>query len=208
MCGRFALFTAPTDIMNRFVYIDQLGNYNPNYNVSPGTDIPVLFREEKRLVLGAKRWGLVPSWAKDPTIGNKLINARAETITEKPSFRHNFRYRRCIIPADGFYEWRKGQPFYVRFKNKSPIFLAGVHDYWYDPNGNTLETCIIITTAANDKLSEIHDRMPVIITPENAEQWLSAETKSDLIAPLLIQTPSEMFDTFEADAPGEIILGC
>ena len=122
------------------------------------------------------RWGLIPSWAKDISIGAKLINARAETLQEKPSFRESFKRRRCLIVADGFYEWKKQagkkQPFYFRLENTEPFAFAGLWDRWHSPDGDVLETCTIITTEANQLAATVHDRMPVILSPDSYDRWL------------------------------------
>ena len=123
------------------------------------------------------RWGLVPSWAKDPSIGSRMINARGETVANKPSFRGPFRSRRCLIPADGFYEWAKGeggtkQPYYVTLREKRPLAFAGLWEHWEDPDGAAIESCTIITTQANEVLADIHERMPVILHRADYDRWL------------------------------------
>ncbi len=206
MCGRFALFTPPTDIMSRFIYIDELMGFQPNYNISPGMAIPQLTREADKLILTAKLWGLIPYWAKDITIGQKLINARCETLSEKPSFRTPIKYKRSLIPADGFYEWKNGKPFYFRRRDKKPFYLAGLYDSWHSPDGTQLDTCVIITTQANSLLSQVHHRMPVIISDEEADLWMSREHRYDEIKHLFVPKPSTDFQMLNISRPGEEIL--
>ena len=206
MCGRFALFTAPTDIMSRFTYIDELGEYRPNFNVSPGTAIPLLTRDHNKLVLTSKLWGLVPFWAKDPTMGQKLINARSETITEKPSFKHSFKYRRCLIPANGFYEWHGCKHHYTQTLDKKPTFLSSIFSNRPSPDGTQLDTCIILTTEANDLLAQVHHRMPVIVNDNDADLWLSSEYDPKELVKLLIPSPSELFRFDTIIKPSEEIL--
>jgi putative SOS response-associated peptidase YedK len=146
------------------------------------------------------RWGLVPSWADDPAIGNRLINARAETAAEKPSFRAAFRHRRCLIPADGFYEWQKlngkNQPHYFRMRDGRPFAFAGLWEHWPGEH-QPLETCTILTTGANDLVRPVHDRMPVILGPEDFERWLDpAVREPELLQPLLRPFPAEAMTAY------------
>ncbi len=147
----------------------------PSYNIAPTQEVAAMVEEDETRKLEMFRWGLIPSWAKDPSIGNKMINARAETVSEKPSFRSAFKKRRCLIVADGFYEWQKTdngkQPFYVRMKDSSPFAFAGLWETW-DKEGEEVRSCSIITTDANDLMNEIHHRMPVILPPETYGVWL------------------------------------
>jgi putative SOS response-associated peptidase YedK len=180
MCGRFTNRAKPEQIQSEF----KIGKLNPDiyrerYNIAPAQMIDVVFEPEKERILSALKWGLVPSWAKDADIGNRMINARAETLTEKPSFREAFKKRRCIIPASGFYEWQKKgsggakQPFYFYLKNKEVFGFGGLWEEWIDKEtGDVLETCTIITTAANDVLKSVHDRMPVILKAADYDRWL------------------------------------
>jgi putative SOS response-associated peptidase YedK len=133
------------------------------------------------------KWGLIPSWAKDASVGAKLINARSETVTEKPSFREAFKKRRCIIPADGFYKWQrtsgKKQPYFFHMRDDHPFGFAGLWDRWKSQDGEIIETCIILTTEANKVLSPVHDRMPVILHPEDYELWLDEDVRLELLRP-------------------------
>lgn len=175
MCGRFTLFTAIA-ILKEFFQIDEITvKLQPHYNIAPGQEIAVIPNLEKRS-LQMHKWGLVPHWAKDTKIGYKMINARAETVAEKPSFREPFKKRRCIIPADGFYEWRKDgaskTPMFIRLRSGKPFALAGLWDVWKSPEGKAIATCTILTTRPNEMMATIHDRMPVILTPEQFNVWL------------------------------------
>ena len=190
MCGRYTL-TMPIDSMRALFGFDTLPNLAARYNVSPGQDVPaVRSGEAGNRVLVILRWGLVPSWAKDPAIGNRMINARGDTVAEKPSFRNAFRRRRCLLPADGFYEWQpigKGpkQPWYIRLEGGAPFAFAALWEHWQGADGSELETCTIVTTDANEVLTPIHHRMPVILPPAAFETWLSGEASEalSLIAP-------------------------
>ncbi|WP_017688012.1 SOS response-associated peptidase [Paenibacillus sp. PAMC 26794] len=180
MCGRFTI-TDPLDaIMDRYYASIADGfDYKPNYNAAPMQYIPTIIGSKDGNRLGALRWGLVPSWAKDDKIGNKMINARAETLTEKTSFKRLISSKRCIIPTNGFYEWRKEgtekQPMRILMKDDSLFSLAGLYDTWTDPDGNKLSTCTIITTEPNSLMENIHNRMPVILRPEDELEWLGRD---------------------------------
>jgi len=179
------------ELVTRFFGLTEAPDLPPRYNIVPTQAIPVI-REasdgSRRLTM--MRWGLVPSWAKD--IGDGLINARSETVNEKPSFRQAFRQRRCIIPANGFFEWMRVEgkkvPYYVRMADGAPMPFVGIWEAWLSPDGQVLETCAILTTAANATVAPIHDRMPVILHPDKFSLWLDrqvhdAERLSTLFAP-------------------------
>jgi putative SOS response-associated peptidase YedK len=155
--------------------------YRPNYNAAPMQYIPTIIGSKDGNRLGSLRWGLVPVWAKDDKIGNKMINARAETLAEKPAFKRLINSKRCIIPTNGFYEWRKEgsskQPMRILMKNDSIFSLAGLYDTWTDPDGNKLSTCTIITTEPNSLMEDIHNRMPVILHPEDEAEWLGRDSE-------------------------------
>jgi putative SOS response-associated peptidase YedK len=150
-------------------------DFRPRYNIAPGQDVLCVIRDGENRIEHL-RWGLIPFWAKDPAIGNRLINARAETVAEKPSFRSAFAKRRCLVVADGFYEWRpegkRKVPVYVFLKSKKPFGFAGLYENWKDPGGREIRTCTIITTEANDLVRPIHDRMPVILPEGVEDRWL------------------------------------
>ena len=184
MCGRFTLRTPAHRLAEAFGVCD-LPNLAPRYNIAPSQDVAAVRRAEdgdgRELVL--LRWGLVPYWAKDPAIGNRMINARAETVAEKPAFRAAFRRRRCLVAADGFYEWQKTadgkkQPWFIRLADDAPFAIAGLWERWKSPQGDAVESCTLITTAANETLGPIHDRMPVILAPDAWDAWLAPESAS------------------------------
>lgn len=180
MCGRFTLTQDPKQVAQTFG-LETVPDFPPRYNIAPSQPVGVVVcrqsvtKPEFRLM----RWGLIPSWAKDDSMGSKLINARSETVAEKPSFRAAFKYRRCLIPADGFYEWQKAQrgvakqPFYFSLADHALFALAGLWESW-----NDIETFTILTTTANALLQTIHDRMPVILKPEDYARWLNPETQA------------------------------
>jgi putative SOS response-associated peptidase YedK len=186
MCGRFTLAESPEKVAKAF-NVPEVPNFPSRYNIAPSQPVGVVIqdRDSGKREFRLMTWGLVPSWSKDPA--KSLINARAETVTEKPSFRSAFKYRRCIIPADGFYEWQKGsgtkQPFYFSMTGNSLFALAGIWESW-----NDLESFTILTTAANPLLQTIHDRMPLILQPEDYARWLDpsileAQRLLDLLKP-------------------------
>lgn len=191
MCGRFILMSPGRDLAERFRLEDE-PKLAPRYNIAPTELVAVIRQDQERLTrrLTLVRWGLIPSWAKDPSIGPRLINARAESVGEKPAFRAAFRHRRCLVPADGFYEWTQGktgkQPFLVTLSDRTTFAFAGLWEHWQNPVGELVETCTILTTDANELLRPIHDRMPVILRPEDYDAWLDTSLKSpDLLKRLL-----------------------
>jgi putative SOS response-associated peptidase YedK len=177
MCGRFMRSSSAETIASVFgVTTNEL---SPRFNIAPTQSVAAILQSPSSPPqLQSLQWGLIPSWAKDPAIGAKLINARAETVNEKPSFRSPFRHRRCLILADGFYEWqhvegsRKKQPYFMSLQDDRPFAFAGLYDRWQSPDGEILETCTIITTTANQLLEPIHERMPVILDPKDYTMWL------------------------------------
>jgi len=178
MCGRFVLLTDLSVIVQSFDIQDVACDFKPGHNLSPGREIAAIIREgQNRLV--CRRWGLIPAWAKDPSIGNRMFNARAETIAEKPSFKDAFQKRRCLIPADGFYEWQKvgkmKKPFQFSLKSREPFGFAGLHETWISPEKRAIHTCTIITTEPNDLVRPIHDRMPVILPKEQEAAWIDPD---------------------------------
>ena len=177
MCGRY-LLRAPLDELQQAFGFPERPNLAPRYNIAPTQPVPIvrLRADGRGRELALVRWGLVPPWAKDAAIGSRMINARAEGITEKPAFRGAFRKRRCLVPADGFYEWRKvagggKRPVLIRRRDGAPFAFAGLWERWRGPEG-PLDTCTIVTTDANALLAPIHDRMPVILDPADHERWL------------------------------------
>jgi len=176
MCGRFTATFEFREIKVRWNLEGDLQEFSRRYNIAPSQQVPVIVRGDSGNELKVMRWGLIPSWAKDPSIGQRLINARAETLSEKPSFKRLLGKRRCLVPADGFYEWRKeGKrkvPVWVHLENKEPFAFAGLWDLWKPPEGDELYSFTIITTAANERLRPIHDRMPVMLESGSGEKWL------------------------------------
>ncbi len=175
MCGRYALHAHPDVIALEFG-LKHLPELEPRYNIAPSTDVLVVREDRERGRLAdLYRWGLIPEWAKDPAIGNKLANARGETVADKPSFRAAFRRWRCLVPASGFYEWKsvggRKQPYYIRPKGGELFALAGIGERWNGPDG-PLHTVCLITTEPNELMREIHDRMPVIVPREDYAAWL------------------------------------
>jgi putative SOS response-associated peptidase YedK len=191
VCGRFTLRTPPTEIANHFG-LDEEPVLEARFNVAPGQSIATVSGsgEDNRPVLSLRRWGLVPSWAKDSKIGNRLINARAETVAEKPSFRSALRRRRCLVPADGFYEWAgsKGskQPYFIGLEGRGLFAFAGLWERWTDPEGEPLESCTLLTTAAGERLRALHHRMPVIVDPADYGLWMDPDIEEpDLVSPVI-----------------------
>lgn len=203
MCGRFTLTASGQLLMEELGLLSIPEDYRPRYNVAPGQPILAARDGDEGRKGAMLKWGLVPSWAKDPSIGNKMINARSETVAEKPSFRRAFDRRRCIIPADGFYEWRKDGkrkiPMRFRLRDGRPFAFAGLWEAWRPPGGEgeTLFTCTILTTAANELVQPVHDRMPVILTQEALDLWLDREVPGDGVASLLRPYPAREMEAYE-----------
>lgn len=196
MCGRFTT-TIDLEEIRRFFKIDAVeGNYEVLYNAAPAQNIPVILGKSPR-TLSFYRWGLVPHWAKDNSIGNKLINARAETLLEKASFRQAYKKRRCLIPVDGFYEWKRigGSkiPYRIIKRDKSPFALAGLWEMWSPSPETKLCSCTVITTSANSLVQDLHDRMPVILADDyDMDLWLDPDTCDySLLNSVLKPYPSE-----------------
>lgn len=206
MCGRFTASFEFREIKVRFNVQRDLPLFAPRYNIAPSQEVPVIVQDEGVNELKPMRWGLVPAWAPDPSIGNRMINARAETVTEKPSFRRLVQQRRCLIPADGFYEWRREGnrkvPVWIRLKKREPFAFAGLWDAWRDPEGETLQTFTIITTVPNALLRPIHNRMPVIFDALQAKQWLDPRlsVREADIAAVLAPFPSEQMEAHDVSA--------
>ena len=201
MCGRFALLTHAEALIKRFGVEEVIKRPEPRYNIAPSQNVAVVVQRETRQ-LTEMRWGLVPIWAKDVSIGNRMINSRAETVAEKPAFRSAFMKRRCLILADGFYEWQKvGKikvPTHIRLKSREPFAFAGLYEYWKTKSGVMLESCTIITTTPNEIMSPIHHRMPVILDSHDEEAWMSPKNQ-DLseLKKLLKPFHSELMEVFE-----------
>ncbi|MDZ4382147.1 MAG: SOS response-associated peptidase [Parvibaculum sp.] len=197
MCGRFSITSPPEAMRALFGYLDE-PDFPPRYNIAPSQPVPLVIREQGKRRFLLVRWGLVPSWAKEMP-QSLLINARAETIAGKPSFRGAFRHHRALMPADGFYEWKaagKGakQPFFIRRKDRKPFAMAAVWDIWMPSGGSELDTCAIVTTEANETLKPVHHRMPVILDEKDWDLWLDpAATQKELLA-LLRPAPDDLLE--------------
>jgi len=190
MCGRFALSENPLKFAEHF-NLSVAVDLSPSWNIAPSSRICTITDDSEGLrQLHMMKWGLIPSWAKDATIGNKLANARGETIAEKPSFRSAFKYHRCLIPASGFYEWKTENgikfPWYISLKSGEPMAFAGLWETWHGKEGEVIESCCIITTDANQIMEPIHGRMPVILDPDQWTTWLShQEHQKDTLLPMI-----------------------
>lgn len=194
MCGRYVL-TISLDLFIKLFGLKAVPDLPDRYNVAPTQRVPAIRQTSGGLrQMDLLRWGLVPSWSKEFSGG--LINARSETINEKPSFRHAFRHNRCIIPATGFYEWRtigsRKTPYFIHMANHDPMAFAGIWDMWKSPEGEMIETCAILTTQANAVVATLHDRMPVILPRESFETWLAPEVQDPaVLSKLLAPSPAE-----------------
>ena len=201
MCGRYSL-SAPGDLVAEIFALAQAPALRPRWNIAPTQDAPVVRAAEggeRRVAL--LRWGLVPHWAKEASIGNRMINARSETAHEKASFKHALRRRRCIVPADGFYEWQKTTdgkvPTRIQRRDGRPMALAGLWERWSRGPGEPLETFTILTTVPNAVLAPVHDRMPVVLGPDDWQLWLDpAEQDVARLAPLLVACPDPELEAF------------
>ncbi len=202
MCGRITLATRLDVLLEVFRLAEAPERLEPRWNVAPGTEVAAVPADGRR-ALCFLRWGFVPHWSKDPATGPRPINARAETAARKPLFREALRARRCLVLADGFYEWRKDQdggktPVHIRLRGGRPFALAGLWDLWRGPDGRELRTCAILTTRANETLRPIHDRMPVLLEGEGCERWLDPKPKRpDELADLFEPVPGEAFEYWE-----------
>ena len=199
MCGRYTLKTSINSLAEHFEIEEYPSSITPSYNVAPTQEVAAVVEEDDQRKLEMLHWGLIPSWAKDPAIGNKMINARAGTVSEKPSFRSAFKKRRCLILADGFYEWQKTdygkQPYHIKMEDGSPFAFAELWETWKD--GEEIRSCTIITTGANDLMSEIHHRMPVILPPEDYAMWLDPDfDEKEPLASLLKPYPADAMEAY------------
>lgn len=196
MCGRFTLYATAGDLQLQFRFSDTRIEYRPRWNIAPSQEVLVITDKGGGREARYMRWGLIPSWAKDLAIGNRMINARAETLALKPAFRTAYRRRRCLVLADGFYEWQKTptgkRPIHIRLRSGRPFAFAGLWESWTAPEGNPLLSCTIITTTPNELMAPIHDRMPVILSQEAEALWLDPLTeKADALQGLLVPYPPE-----------------
>jgi putative SOS response-associated peptidase YedK len=194
MCGRFVITSAPEALRRLFGYIDQ-PNFPPRYNVAPTQPVPVVIVGSGARQFRLMRWGLIPAWVKDPRNFALLINARAETVLDKPAFKNAFRRRRCLIPADGYYEWSQSEsrkrPYFIHARDDQPFGFAGLAETWIGPNGEELDTVAILTTAANAELTVLHPRVPVTIAPGDFDRWLDCTHEDAGDAMALLAAPGE-----------------
>ena len=202
MCGRYTLSTPVEKLAEEFDVSGPLPDLPPSYNVAPSQEVAAIVEDgggERRLEL--LRWGLIPAWADDPAIGSRMINARSETAAEKPSFRRAFKERRCLIPADGFYEWQKTnggkQPYHLKMRDGRPFAFAGLWESWNKDEEGEIRSCTILTTDANDLVGEVHHRMPVILPPETYDLWLDPVIReAEQLLSLLVPYPTEEMEAY------------
>jgi putative SOS response-associated peptidase YedK len=215
MCGRFALTDAPEEVAALFGYLD-VEDFPPRYNIAPTQPIAIVRQDHGKRQFALARWGLVPAWVEEPRKFQLLINARSDSLLEKPAFKNAARYRRCLVPASGFYEWRRQgkskQPFWVHPAAGGPMAFAGLWETWSDRDGGETDSACIVTTAANQLVAPIHARMPVVVAPEDFERWLTGETEDamELLRPapeeaLKAYPVSDRVNKAEADDPGLLL---
>ena len=184
-------------------YLEQ-PNFPPRYNVAPTQPIPIVRMAEGRRQFALVRWGLIPPWVKDPRAFSLLINARGESVNEKPAFRNAMKRRRCLVPADGFYEWKRAgdrkQPYFVRLKSGAPMVFAGLWESWLGPNGEEMETAAIVTTAASRSIAHIHDRMPVVVPPEAFDFWLDPGVDAQSATAVIAPAPDAALECYEVSS--------
>ena len=196
MCGRFTL-TSSADVVAELFELSQPPTFTPRYNIAPTQGVVAVLPDAGGgRTTAVLHWGLVPSWAKDPGIGSRMINARAETVASKPSFRTAFQRRRCLIVADGFYEWQKlgktKQPHYIAMQDGRPFAFAGLREHWVGPDGSVIDSCTIITTEPNELMAPLHNRMPVILPADEYATWLDPSLEAaDRLEPLLCPYPTD-----------------
>ena len=202
MCGRFTLTVNPAELKDTFSDYNFPAMFAPRFNIAPTQPVLAIPNDDK-FTADFFIWGLIPMWAKDPAIGNRLINARGETLAEKPSFRGSYRHKRCLILADGFYEWkafggRKTKtPYYIHMQDRKPFALAGLWDHWESPDGSSIKSCTIITTTPNELMGAIHDRMPVILHSRDYAKWLDpAPQTPENLHPLIKPFPADAMTAY------------
>jgi putative SOS response-associated peptidase YedK len=202
MCGRFVTYIPLEDIIKDFdIDITLIDSYTPSFNISPSNEVLSVYEKNKKTVLNKFRWGLVPFWAKDTSIGYKMINARSESLSEKKSYKPLLNNKRCGIISNGFYEWKKEgnkkTPYYIKLKNDAPFSFAGLYDIWKDDKNNEIISCTIITTQANEKVAQIHDRMPVILDEDETKKWVNSENDFEKLKDLLIPRKSDEIELYQ-----------
>jgi putative SOS response-associated peptidase YedK len=202
MCGRFTLTVDPAELQDAFADYKFPPKFAPRFNIAPSQPILAIPNDGKNKA-DFFVWGLIPSWAKDPAIANRLINARGETLAEKPAFRGAYKYKRCLILANGFYEWKSQPgtktkvPHFIHLKSGAVFAFAGLWDEWRSSDGSTLRSCTIVTTSPNDLMSKIHNRMPVILQPSDYAEWLEASPRApDSLAHLIQPFPADLMEAY------------
>jgi len=202
MCGRFTLTVDPAEAQETFTAYTFPQKFAPRFNIAPTQPVLVIPNDDQSTA-DFFIWGLIPMWAKDPSIGNRLINARGETLEEKPAFRGSLKYKRCLILADGFYEWKGAPgrktktPFFIHMKDRKPFAFAGLWDSWNGPDGSQVKSCAIITTVPNELMAIIHNRMPAILHPRDYAKWLDPSPQTpDQLKPLIKPFPTEMMNAY------------
>jgi putative SOS response-associated peptidase YedK len=202
MCGRFTLTVNPAEVQEAFSTYTFPQQFAPRFNIAPTQPVLVIPNDDQNTA-DFFVWGLIPMWAKDPSIGNRMINARAETLEEKPAFRGSLKYKRCLVLADGFYEWKASEgkkvktPFFIHMKDRKPFAFAGLWDSWNSPDGSLVRSCTIITTEPNELTSIIHNRMPVILHPRDYARWLDPSPQTpDQLKPLLKPFPADLMNAY------------
>lgn len=208
LCGRFTLFAEYADIIDRFA-IEQgitMDEYEFSYNIAPSQSVLSVINDGMKNRMGFLRWGLIPPWAKDEKIGYKMINARAETLAEKNSFRTAYKSKRCLVIADSFYEWKRlpdksKTPMRIKLKSSDLFAMAGLWEHWESPKGQSIYSCTVITTKPNELVEDIHDRMPVILKPEDEKIWLDPTIKNtEVLGGLLKPLPQEYMEAYEVSS--------
>ena len=200
MCGRFVFMSSGKLLAERFE-LEEEPDLEARYNIAPSQPVPAIRVKSSRRELSMLRWGLITFWAKDPKIGYKMINARSESVAEKPAFRSAFKQRRCLILADGFYEWDKSekpkQPYLFQMKDQKPFAFAGLWEHWKGDDDEIIESCTILTTDANDLVTTLHDRMPVILTPADYASWIDPDPKKpEMLRELLVPYPADKMEAY------------
>jgi putative SOS response-associated peptidase YedK len=204
MCGRYALKILALEGWREYVDLTPVLNFPDSYNVAPTQPVPIVRMVDGKREFALVRWGLIPPWVKDPRAFSLVIHARGESVNDKPAFKNAMKRRRCLFPADGFYEWRvEGsykRPFYVRRRGGGPLAFAGVWEVWSGPNGEEVETAALITTPANRSLSDIHHRMPVVLAPDAFDFWLDPAIDGETAAALIAAAPDDVLEAVEVSS--------
>jgi len=199
MCGRYCMTSAPEAIRALFRYREQ-PNFPARYNIAPTQPVPIVRMADSERQFALVRWGLIPAWVKDPKGFSLLINARGESVNDKPAFKNAMKRRRCLFPADGFYEWKQDgknkRPYFVRLKDGGPLAFAGLWESWMGPNGEEVETAAIVTTAASREIAHIHDRMPVIVAPEAFDFWLDPNVDAEMATAMIAPAPNGLLESY------------